>query len=167
VCCGMIEEKRIFCLRPGVSLAAVLSIQVCSVAWSAAPKSDDLASAARAVFAAKCTECHGADLAQPEGRFGYVLDLPRVAANPEMVITFSPDESELWELVRRDEMPPAGASAGPLSPREKETIRSWILAGAPAPAIRSPVSSSAAARPSHCPEPGRYGVRRRRALRDR
>ena len=113
-----------------VSMTVVLFAYDCRAASPNASESHGIASAARAVFAARCTECHGADLAQPEGRFGYVLDLAHVAANPEMVIRSSPDESELWELVRRGEMPPADASAGPLSQQEKEIIRSWIATGA-------------------------------------
>lgn len=96
------------------------------------PDVREIASAARAVFTARCNECHGAHLPQPEGRFGYVTDLARVASNPEMVIRSSPEESELWELIRREEMPPADASAGSLSEQEKAILHAWIAAGAPA-----------------------------------
>src|SRR5262249_18287321 len=75
--------------------------------------------------------CHGSNLARPKGRFGYVLDLARVAGNREMVIPSAPDESEMWELVRRGEMPPEDSPAGPLTADQKETIRAWIAAGAP------------------------------------
>jgi uncharacterized membrane protein len=96
----------------------------------------DLASEVRGVFAAKCAGCHGSDLAKPKGRFGYVLDLARVANNREMVVPFSPSESELWELVQRGEMPPLDAPTGALTAPQKEVIRAWIAAGAP------PVTSS-------------------------
>ena len=85
----------------------------------------------RGVFAAKCVGCHGPELAKPKGRFGYVLDLKRIAANPEMVIPPQPTESELWVLVERDEMPPKDSPHGPLTPAQKEVIRAWIAAGAP------------------------------------
>ena len=98
----------------------------------------DLAWETRAVFSAKCAVCHGPNVAKPKGRFGYVTDLARVASNPEMVVRSSPEESELWELVRRDEMPPADSPAGPLSAAEKETIRAWIATGAPAGAGGNP-----------------------------
>jgi uncharacterized membrane protein len=88
------------------------------------------------VFAAKCAGCHGPDLAKPRGRFGYVLDLAKVASNPEMVVPFRPDESELWQLVRNNEMPPADSPRGPLSESEKEVIRGWIAAGAPDAPLR-------------------------------
>jgi mono/diheme cytochrome c family protein len=95
------------------------------------PAQRDVASEVRAVFAARCAVCHGADVAKPKGRFGYVLDLKRVAANPEMVIPSKPDESELWNLVRRDEMPPEDSPRGRLTASEKEIVRAWIAAGAP------------------------------------
>src|SRR5258705_9130695 len=95
----------------------------CWPGWASAAESErDLASQTRSLFAAKCAGCHGANLAKPRGRFGYVLDLARVAANPEMVVPSFPDESEIWELVRREEMPPADAPTGPLSQEEKELI---------------------------------------------
>src|SRR5262249_12551585 len=52
--------------------------------------------------------------------------------NREMVVPSSPDESELWDLVRRGEMPPADALTGPLTAQQKGVIRAWIAAGAPA-----------------------------------
>jgi len=91
----------------------------------------DLGGQARELFAAKCAICHGPDLAKPRGRFGYVLDLRRVAANPEMVIPSQPDQSELWVLVQQDEMPPPDSPAGSLSADQKEIVRKWIAAGAP------------------------------------
>ncbi len=91
----------------------------------------DLPHAVRNVFQAKCAGCHGADLPRPRGRFGYVLDLERLAADPEKVIPSRPAESELWSLVEHNEMPPPDAPHGPLTAAEKETIRAWIAAGAP------------------------------------
>jgi uncharacterized membrane protein len=93
------------------------------------------------VFSAKCAGCHGPDLPKPKGRFGYVLDLRRVAENPEMVIPGRPDESELWALVRHGDMPPADSPGGLLTAVEMETIRDWIAAGAPA-AVSDPANAS-------------------------
>ncbi len=110
----------------------------------------DPAGEVRAVFAAKCATCHGPLLARPKGRFGYVLDLGRVAGNPEMVVPGKPDESELWELIRRGEMPPEDAPAGPLTAEEKEAVRSWIEAGAranPQPAGGTSSTPETPARP--------------------
>jgi len=49
-----------------------------------------------------------------------------------MVVPSFPEESELWELIRRGEMPPEESPTGPLSSVDKETIHAWIAAGAPA-----------------------------------
>jgi hypothetical protein len=126
----------------------VLTASLCcwSAAVSAAEGERDIGSEARSIFSARCAGCHGPSLPKPKGRFGYVLDLARVAANPEMVIPLFADESELWELVRRGEMPPDDSPTGPLSGEEKEVIRAWIAAGAPAnsqkPASTSPAPAS-------------------------
>jgi hypothetical protein len=92
----------------------------------------NLASAVRNIFSAKCTECHGSDLPRPKGKFGFVLDLERLAGNSRLVVPFKPDESKLWELVHDEEMPPSYAKAGPLTKEEKETIQMWIESGSPA-----------------------------------
>jgi uncharacterized membrane protein len=97
-------------------------------------KQRELAHKVRALFSQKCTECHGPDLAKPKGKFGYVLDLKRLAKNPKILVPFNPDQSKLWELIRDDEMPPEVAKAGPLAPEQKELVRTWIEAGAPAAA---------------------------------
>ena len=60
-------------------LVPVLSAQTLSTPQVLAGQVHDL-------FAVKCIECHGADLERPRGKFGYVLDLARVAANPKMVL---------------------------------------------------------------------------------
>jgi uncharacterized membrane protein len=107
----------------------------------AEPSNRDFGAEVRGVFVAKCAGCHGPDLPKPKGRFGYVLDLRRVAENPEMVIPGRPDESELWALVRHGDMPPADSPGGLLTVAEKEMIRDWIATGAPA-AVREGASTS-------------------------
>ena len=100
------------------------------ISTAAASRAPDTVAEVRGVFAAKCSGCHGPDLVKPKGRFGYVLDLHRIAENPEMVIPSRPDESELWLLVKEGEMPPPDSPRGPLSEAEKQIIRSWIADGA-------------------------------------
>src|SRR5216684_2416336 len=115
-------------------VCSALTVSLCHgpAAVSAAETERDLASEVRSIFSAKCAGCHGPNLARPKGRFGYVLDLGRVAGNPEIVVPSFPDKSELWELVRGGEMPPEESPRGPLSDMEKDIIRAWIAAGAPA-----------------------------------
>jgi uncharacterized membrane protein/mono/diheme cytochrome c family protein len=115
-----------------IALVVLLAIASTQASRGAAPEPKrDLGAEVRAVFAAKCAACHGPDLAKPKGRFGYVLDLRKVAGNPEMVVPSSLDESELWGLVSRGEMPPPESASAPLTDAEKDTIRAWIAAGAP------------------------------------
>ncbi len=116
---------------PAVFLAVLVGFRPGIAAAQSDTAVRDIGSEARSVFAAKCAGCHGSDLAKPKGRFGYVLDLKRIAANPEMVIPLRPDESELWVLVQRGEMPPPDSPQGVLTPAQKEAIRTWIAAGAP------------------------------------
>jgi mono/diheme cytochrome c family protein len=112
----------------------------------------DLGAEARGVFARKCAGCHGPDLPKPQGRFGYVLDLRRVAGNPEMVVPGRPDESELWVLVSHDDMPPADSPRGPLTAAEKESVRAWDAAGAPDAPAAPDARQSADVPPSPNPE---------------
>src|SRR5262249_14287899 len=95
-------------LSIGVALFVGAVASPAALAGTPAASGDerDWAVEVRAVFACKCAACHGSDLPKPKGRFGYVLDLRKVAKNPEMVIPFKPEESELWQLVRSNEMPP-------------------------------------------------------------
>jgi mono/diheme cytochrome c family protein len=61
------------------------------LATPALASAGDTAAEVRAVFSAKCAACHGPGLTRPKGRFGYVLDLARVAGNREMVVAGAPD----------------------------------------------------------------------------
>jgi uncharacterized membrane protein/mono/diheme cytochrome c family protein len=114
-----------------VALTVIAGFRPGIAAAQSGPPVRDIGSEVLGVFATKCAACHGSDLAKPKGRFGYVLDLKRIAANPEMVSSFRPDESELWVLVQRDEMPPADSPQGSLTLAQKEIIRTWIAAGVP------------------------------------
>jgi uncharacterized membrane protein len=68
-----------------------------------------------------------------------VLDLGRLAGNPELVVPLKPEQSRLWELVRDGEMPPEDAEQ--LTTTEKEAVRTWIASGAAPP--RSPPAGAA------------------------
>ncbi len=92
-----------------------------------------LAGKVREIFEAKCLDCHGPELPRPKGKFGYVLDLRRVAANPEYIERGHPEKSELYKMVRDDDMPGEDANVPPLTKDEKEAVRRWIEVGAPEP----------------------------------
>jgi mono/diheme cytochrome c family protein/uncharacterized membrane protein len=129
------ERRRImnYWIFSAMSAAVCLGLRPEVAIAQPPPAVRDIGAEVRNIFAAKCAVCHGPDLAKPKGRFGYVLDLRRVAGNPEMVIPGRPDESELWELVKRDEMPQKDSPQGALTPKQKDVILEWIVAGAPEP----------------------------------
>lgn len=83
------------------------------------------------IFEAKCADCHGAHLPKPKGKFGYVLDLKRVGANSDYVVRGDPAKSELYTMVKNDEMPGEDADVPPLTPEEKKTVEAWVRSGAP------------------------------------
>jgi uncharacterized membrane protein len=90
-----------------------------------------LASEVHRIFEAKCIDCHGAHLAKPKGKFGYVLDLSRVGKNPKYVEPGNLEKSELYQMVVHNEMPGEDADVPPLTPEELKVVARWIMVGAP------------------------------------
>ena len=90
-----------------------------------------LAQQVHSIFEAKCLDCHGPELPRPKGKFGHVLDLKRVADNPEYVLRGDATNSDIYVMVRDDEMPGEDANVPPLTAEEKEAVRRWIEIGAP------------------------------------
>lgn len=112
------------------------------------PVQRDLAAEVKAVFQTKCGQCHGPQVRKPKGKFGYVLDLKKLAADPDKVVPGKPEDSQLWQLVQDEEMPPEEAKAGPLTEEQKQIIHDWIAGGAPSvssepPAAPPPTTPSA------------------------
>jgi uncharacterized membrane protein len=93
-----------------------------------------LAGKVREIFEAKCLDCHGPELPRPKGKFGYVLDLKRVAENKEWVVRGDGAKSDLYQMVFNNDMPGEDANVPPLTAEEKEIVKRWIDLGAPAPA---------------------------------
>ena len=75
----------------------------------------------------------GPNFPRPKGKFGYVLDLKRVAANPDYIVPGHPEKSDLYDMVFKDDMPGEDANVPPLTKDEKEAVRRWIEIGAPEP----------------------------------
>src|SRR5436305_4058662 len=95
---------------------------ICMFGLSNIVLGSDPAGDVRVVFSAKCARCHGPQLEKPRAGFGFVLDLRRLAADPNKVVPFKPDESDLWQQVQNDEMPPPDSPTGSLTANEKEAI---------------------------------------------
>ena len=101
----------------------------------------DLAADVLTLFEATCTKCHGPQVIKPKGKFGYVTDLARVAANPDFVVPAQPDDSELFLLLLNGEMPPPKSDVPTLTEADVQLVRLWIEAGAPAGAAPPGVST--------------------------
>jgi uncharacterized membrane protein/mono/diheme cytochrome c family protein len=97
----------------------------------------------RDIFDAKCVDCHGPELPRPKGRFGYVLDLQRMADNPDYVLRGEPEKSELYIMVRDDEMPGEDAPVPALTPEEKDIVKRWVELGAPGALTDAPAVEAA------------------------
>ena len=107
------------------------------------------------IFAAKCLDCHGPELARPKGKFGWVLDLARIAAEPKYVVKGEPAESDIYIMVRDNEMPGDDAKVPALTDKEKETVRKWVAIGAPGilPPGKDPSGPKGTAAPAPAPVP--------------
>lgn len=122
-------------IRPGLSTLLVAAFS----AWAALPCPADEPPAAEHVAAAKsfdeqiapllarrCLECHNASDRKGE------LDLTRVETalaggdSGPAIVPGTPAESNLWQRVADDEMPPKK----PLDAAEKQLLRDWIAQGA-------------------------------------
>ncbi len=112
---------------------ALLLLGSASLRAADAPAEDRLQVAQKVhdIFEAKCADCHGPELPRPKGKFGYVLDLRRIAANPDYVVPGKPDKSDLFTMVNDEEMPGEDANVPPLTAEEKAAVKRWIEAGAP------------------------------------
>src|SRR5436190_15454277 len=89
-------------------VAYVLTLSLCGAGSAGEIDPKELPSRVRAIFVAKCSECHGRGLARPKAAL-YLHELGPVAANPEWVVPHEPEKSYLWTLIKGDDMPAKGA----------------------------------------------------------
>jgi uncharacterized membrane protein len=108
---------------------------------AATPDSAALPPQVLAIFKESCASCHSPQ-ARKVKKFNYVLDLPKLVANPKYIIPGNPDKSLLYTQLVDDEMPPDDSDIDPLKPAQKETIKQWIAAGAPTGQIASTQSAT-------------------------
>ena len=149
-------------------LFTLLLVLPAGLGWTA-EKDDEgvrLAGEVHEIFVAKCADCHGPEVPRPKGKFGYVLDLKRVAANPEYIVHGEPALSELYKMIRDDDMPGEDAKVAALTTAEKETVRRWIELGAPEPvALTGPKVAAVPGSAVVAPEPKVEMPKWKRALR--
>lgn len=101
-----------------------------------------LAEAARAFLELHCQRCHGGG--QSKGSFANVLNpealLQAGTKGVPYVTPGNPDESRVWQVVDKGTMPKG--TGAELTAAQKQPLREWILAGAPAwggEAVREPI----------------------------
>src|SRR6056297_3060524 len=88
------------------------------------------------VFSDRCFHCHGPDENNREA--GLRLDIEANAKEDlggyAAIVPGSLADSEIWQRITSDDeyelMPPPDSHRKPLTEREREAIRQWILAGA-------------------------------------
>lgn len=114
-----------------------------------------LAKQVKTLFRNKCAKCHGPvgvrETEKPKGEMDYILDLEKLASNPEIVVRGDPDESKLFNMVQ-DEIMPDENSEDPLPEDEKKLIHDWILAGAPTEEGKRPAVKY------HCPATEKFAL---------
>jgi mono/diheme cytochrome c family protein/uncharacterized membrane protein len=104
----------------------------------------EIATRVHQIFEAKCADCHGSHLPKPKGKFGYVLDIGRVGLNPKYVVAGNVTDSELFQMVKNNEMPGEDADVPPLTPEELKTVARWIELGAPGETAKNSTPIAAA-----------------------
>lgn len=127
------------------AVAALLLGMLCAAPVAAQTQADSASSAEGVaaahevlrIFHAKCYQCHH-PAQEVEGDFGYVMDLAKLAANPDLVVPHEPEASELWFILDFDEMPDPNSDVPPLTPEEKAAVKRWIALGAEAVAWEPP-----------------------------
>jgi hypothetical protein len=82
------------------------------------------------LLAAKCHDCHGADLQEAKLDLRSLSEMLRGGENGPAIIRGDPDGSLLIDLVAQGQMPPGDDEQ--LTAAELDTLRRWIKAGAPA-----------------------------------
>src|SRR5438445_13664959 len=81
-----------------------------------------LAVKAQAILKANCSRCHGQE-GPAKGKFDYVLDRDKLVARKK-VVPGNPAASELYERIRKGEMPPKGQPIRP-DPSELALLTQW------------------------------------------
>ncbi|MDA7979100.1 MAG: transcriptional regulator [Pirellulales bacterium] len=98
----------------------------------AAQDSEELATAAYTILKGKCSRCHGVEYAEGFQVLNEEALKAEIEGAPPYVKPGSPEKSYLFQRVEDNSMPPEGVTDRP-SAEEIETLRKWILAGAPFP----------------------------------
>jgi mono/diheme cytochrome c family protein len=89
------------------STGCVLVLCAALPTFAHAADAGDLASKAQTVLKAHCSRCHTPD-GKSKGGFDFVLDRTKLVARGK-IVAGQAEESEIYQRVRDDAMPPKGA----------------------------------------------------------
>ena len=81
----------------------------------------------RPLFRDHCVKCHGSLRQEAKLNLGVPVGIARGGKGGPVIVPGQPQDSRLWQLVERDEMP----EGAPLSADQKALLKRWIAAGAP------------------------------------
>ena len=116
-------------LRPGPAVVAIILAALAPLIGASGeePRSS-LERDVLPLFKARCLKCHGP--IKPKGKLNLssARSLARGGSSGSVIVPGKPDESQLWDLVSNDEMPPEPEE--PLAAGEKALLRRWIEQGA-------------------------------------
>lgn len=98
----------------------------------------DLGAEVRALFAAKCLDCHHPESKERKAKreFDQAYDLRAVAR--EWGDDLAPDFAPLFEIAEDRSMPPKDSDLEPITPEEAQLLKRWTLAKTPMPADGNP-----------------------------
>jgi uncharacterized membrane protein/mono/diheme cytochrome c family protein len=131
---------------PALACLLALALVARPAQAAGAPEANEkLAAQTLAIFGEKCFSCHTPAAKPKPKKFDYMDNLARLAANPKFIVPGDPAKSELYQQIVKDEMPPEDEDIPPLTPPQKEIVRAWIAAGAPAAGTLPPGTGTAAA----------------------
>src|SRR5262249_6404177 len=109
--------------------AGLVGLILVSTLGGAEPDKTALAAKAQAVLKANCYRCHGQD-GVFEGGMNFILDAAKLVSRKK-IVPGKPEESRVFQRVLKGTMPPADQQPRP-SDADKEVLKQWIAAGAPA-----------------------------------
>ena len=98
------------------------------------------ASKIRPILAARCYQCHGAQVQQNGLRLDSLAGILKGSESGKIVVEGHADQSRLIRRLQAEERPQMPYGGPPLSRDEIASIRAWIDQGAPGPDSTAPVA---------------------------
>ncbi len=83
------------------------------------------------IFNASCNNCHGGRSTKGNFSVNSYAEVMKGGKSGAVIVPGNPDGSKLFRLVTKQEEPYMPKKGDPLTSEQIETLRKWILAGAP------------------------------------